>query len=207
MSAKRTFTTLVLAATLAAYPAAAVEPEIADGEELEARVDGDLNGDGTADLAYIVRADDWRELRVVLSYQSEVDFGFEPAEALDLDPYPLGPASLSLDGNVLKVEDLTGGTTAYATTRRFRHDGSRKRMRLIGMDVKLYSRTYAHDGAETSWNLLTGDANAHDLRLNRGDGEQAYDVVRQRSFKRRVRPIWLADSPDPETLLEEMRDG
>ena len=37
---------------------------------------------------------------------------------LPLEPTSLGPGTLSIDGNVLKVEDLTGGTTAIASTRR-----------------------------------------------------------------------------------------
>src|SRR5688572_5765018 len=143
----------VSSAGLVAWPAAAVEPVVDPGETVEARVDGDLNGDGTADLAYIVATRDWRELRVVVSAGT----GVRAPEALDLELSPLGPASLSIDGSVLKFEDLTGGTTAIASTRRFRYDGLRKRMRLIGLDATLYSRTNAHDGFEASWNLLNGD--------------------------------------------------
>jgi hypothetical protein len=192
-------------AGLVAWPAAAVEPVVDSGEEVEARVDGDLNGDGTDDLAYVVGTEVWRELRIVLSYSSEADFGFEAPEALDLEPTMLGPGSLSIDGNVLKFEDLTGGTTAIASTRRFRYDGSRKRMRLIGLDATLYSRTNTHDGFEASWNLLNGDTVTRELRLVEGAGEDPYDYGRERRFKRRIRPQWLADSPDPETMLEEMR--
>jgi hypothetical protein len=190
---------------LAISPAAAIEPVVDPGEEIEARVEGDLNGDGTDDLAYVVSTDDWRELRVVLSYRSDVDFGFEAPEALDLEPTMLGPGSLSIDGKVLKFDDLTGGTTAISSTRRFRYDSLRKRMRLIGLDATLYSRTNAHDGFEASWNLLNGDAVTRELRLVEGAGEDPYANGRERRFKHRIRPQWLADSPDPETMLEEMR--
>ena len=200
-------TLLVAIATtgMAAWPAAAIEPVVAPGEEVEARIEGDLNGDGTDDLAYVVGTEEWRELRVLLSYRSEVDLGFEAPEALDLEPTMLGPGSLSIDGNVLKFEDLTGGTTAIASTRRYRYDGLRKRMRLIGMDATVYSRTNAHDGFEASWNLLNGDAITRELRLVEGAGEDPYEPGRERRFKHRVRAQWLAETPDPETMLAEMR--
>ena len=200
MSAKVIISSLVLAASLA-QPAAALEPSIKAGEQVESRLDTDLNGDGTADLAYVVASEEWRELRVVLAGRGQV-------EALDLSLDALGSASLAMVGDVLRFEDLTGGTTAYASTRRFRYDGVRKQMRLIGMDVTLYSRTFTHDGYEGSWNLLTGEGKGNELRLaGGGDGDRAYDKARQHSFTRRTRPIWLADAPDPEDLLEELREG
>jgi hypothetical protein len=182
-------------------PAAAIEPTVAAGETLETRLDGDLNGDGKADLAYIAAAEDWRELRVVIA-------GRDGVEALDLGTDPLGPGTLSLANGVLKFEDLTGGTTAYASTRRYRYDGIRNKMRLIGLDVTFYSRTWAHDGYETSWNLLTGEGKAAELRLTPGaQDDRAYDKAHKVSFRRRTRPVWLADTPDPETFLEENREG
>lgn len=200
MSPKVTITSLVLLAGLAAQPAAALEPTIQAGEQIESRLDADLNGDGRADLAYIVATDEWRELRVAVAGRNEV-------EALDLSIDAIGPGTLAMDGGVLTFADLTGGTTAYSSTRRFRYDGTRNRMRLIGMDVTLYSRTFAHDGYEGSWNLVTGEGKGHELRLTDGSGERAYDKARQHSFRRRARPIWLADAPDPEDLLEELREG
>jgi hypothetical protein len=183
-----------------AAPAGAIEPAVAAGETLETRLDADLNGDGAADLAYIVNADDWRELRVQIAGRNQV-------EALDLSTDPLGAGELAMAGNVLTFTDLTGGTTAYASTRRYRYDGTNKRMRLIGMDVTFYSRTYAHDGYEASWNLLTGEGKAHEMRLTAGAQEdRTYDEVKQHSFRRRTRAVWLSGTPDPEELLEEMRE-
>lgn len=193
----------MLTAGLSAGSALAIEPVVGPGEGVEARVDGDLNGDGAADLAYVIGTDEWRELRVVLTRRSES--GERPAEALALELTGLGPGSLSIDGNVLKFDDLTGGTTAVSSTRRFRYDPLRKRMRLIGLDATFYSRTFAHDGFEASWNLINGDTVTRELRLNQGGDDAAYDRVRERRFKRRIRPQWLAEAPDPETMLEEMR--
>jgi hypothetical protein len=44
----------MLLAGLSATTATAIEPVVDPGEAIEARVDGDLNGDGEADLAYVV---------------------------------------------------------------------------------------------------------------------------------------------------------
>lgn len=199
-----------LLAMLSGAPAGAQGAELAPGIELpadavvEARVDGDLNGDGAEDIAYVAHNEDSRALTVLLSIDGSAQYR---PEVLNLEPTEFAPGKLTLDGDVLTFEDMTGGTTAVASTRRFRYDGRGEQMRLIGLDATVYSRTFAHDGFETSWNLLNGDASTRELRLNRGGGEAAYDPSRERSFKRRIRAQWLSDAPDPETVLEEMRDG
>jgi len=206
---RKTVPFVVLLAAIAA-PAQATEivpgVELPAGVELEARVSGDLNGDGLEDAAYVAHNEDSRALTVLLSVKDEFSFDYR-TEVLVLEPSEFAPGSLTLDGNVLKFEDMTGGTTAISSTRRFRYDGRGGHMRLIGLDATLYSRTFAHDGFETSWNLLNGDATTRELRLNEGSGDAAYNPGRERSFKRRVRAQWLADAPDPETVIEEMRDG
>jgi hypothetical protein len=201
---------LLLPAMLAATSLQAQATELAPGIELpadavlEVHVSGDLNGDGIEDHAYVAHNEDTRALTVLLSEGNRADFVFRP-EVLRLDLTEFTPASLSLDGNVLRLEDITGGTTAVSSTRRFRYDGRGERMRLIGLDATVYSRTFAHDGFEASWNLLNGDATTREMKLNRDAGDAAYDTGRERSFKRRTRPQWLSDAPDPETMLEEMR--
>jgi hypothetical protein len=176
------------------------------GVEIETRVSGDFNGDGIEDTAYVAHNEDSRALTVLVSVKHELDFEYRP-EVLDLDLTEFTPAKLSLEGDVLEFEDLTGGTTAVSSTRRFRYDGRGEQMRLIGLDAMVYSRTFAHDGFEASWNLLNGDATTRELRRNAGGGEAAYDPGRERSFKRRTRALWLSGAPDPEIFLEEMRDG
>jgi hypothetical protein len=204
---------LVLAfALLASVPAQAHATEIVPGVELpagvelEARVTGDLNGDGIEDAAYVAHNEDSRALTVLLSVKHEFDFEYR-TEVLMLELSEFTPGKLSLDGEVLAFEDMTGGTTAITSTRRYRYDGRGKQMRLIGLDASLYSRTFAHDSFETSWNLLTGNATTRELKLNRGGGDAAYSPGRERSFKRRIRAQWLSESPDPEVVLEEMREG
>jgi hypothetical protein len=202
--------TIPLFAVLAATQAQATEIlpgiELPAAAEVESRVNGDFNGDGIEDAAYVAHNGDSRALTVVLSVKDEFSVDYR-TEVLMLEPTDFAPGTLSLDGNVLKFEDMTGGTTAVHSTRRFRYDGHGRQMRLIGLDATVYSRTNAHDGFETSWNLLTGDATTRELKRNTGGSDAAYNPVRQRSFKRRTRALWLANSPDPETVLEEMRDG
>ena len=190
---------------LAATPASAQELALPEGDVLELRADGDLNGDGVNDIAYLAHNEDSRALTVMLSVKGEFDVDYRP-EVLILDSTTT-PNTLAIEGNVLKLEELSSGTTVFSSTLRFRYDGRGEHMRLIGMDASISSRTFSHDGFEASWNLLNGDATTRELKLNTGAGDEAYKPGPQRSFKRRVRPQWLSESPDPETFLEEMRDG
>lgn len=198
----------LLALAMIAAPASAQvgpQPILDAGEELEVGLHADFNGDGHADVAYIVRGDEKRELRVATTFVNEVEIGENPPQVLALDPYPLGTAQLSekdsAKGKVLVFEDLTGGTTAIASTHRFRWDAKLEAMRLIGLDATLYSRTYAHDGREASWNLLTGDLVTRTLRLNKGPGDAAYDKVGEIRRKKPIPPLRLGDSPSGDDLL------
>jgi hypothetical protein len=199
---------VLLAASAAQAQVTQILPgvELPAGAEIESRVNGDLNGDGIEDAAYVAHNDDSRALTVVLPAKDEFSVDYR-TEVLVLEPTAFAPGTLTLDGTVLAFEDTTGGTTAVSSTRRFRYDGRGGQMRLIGLDARAHSRTYAHDGFETSWNLLNGDATTRELKRNTGGGDAAYNPGPQHSFKRRIRAQWLADSPDPEVVLEEMRDG
>jgi len=178
-----------------------------DGQEVEARVDGDMNGDGDIDTAWIVRGDDKRFLHVQFAARSEVDLYHEPAGTLELDAYPLGPAEMMVSKGVLVIKDLTGGTTAVSATYRFRGDKTQPKMRLIGLDATLYSRTYAHDGAEMSWNVLTGDVIATRMKLV-GSGESAnYDKSAVKRFKRPVKACYMEDTPNAEETLDLAMKG
>jgi hypothetical protein len=176
---------------------AQIKVELGRGEEIEVRIAGDLNGDGVDDIAYIVRGDDKRTLRVRLANKGK-DFGRAPQGMLDLDAHPLGVAELSVAKGVLVVKDLTGGTTATAATYRFRLDPEAGRMKLIGLDATMYSRTFAHDGSELSWNLLTGDIITSTLKLS-GSGENAsYQKTGLKRFRRPIRVYWMEDAPSGE---------
>jgi hypothetical protein len=179
------------------------------GQEIEGRADGDLNGDGLIDTAYIAGSPDARTMTVLIAQRPGAKTPFRPIGDLKLEPSPLGPAAVSIVKGVVRVEDLTGGTTAISAIYRFRIDPAQKRgqgrMRLIGLDATLYSRTYAHDGYEMSWNLLTSDIVTRDLRLNKGGGDAAYDKVFERRFKRPSKPLYMEDTPDPEMVMVDLR--
>jgi hypothetical protein len=197
-----------LALMLVAAPATAQvgpQPMFGASEQLEVELHADFNGDGHADVAYIVRGEDRRDLRVATTIVNAVEIGETPPQVLVLDPYPLGDATLSVKdsakGKVLVLEDLTGGTTAVASTHRFRWDARLQAMRLIGLDATLYSRTFAHSGREASWNLLTGDLVTQELKLNRGPGDTAYDRVGKRRSKKPSPPLRLEVAPSGDELL------
>ena len=177
------------------------------GEEIEGRVDGDMNGDGDIDTAWIVRGEDSRSLYVSFAARGEYDLYHEPAGRLDLDAYPLGPADMTVGKGVLVVKDLTGGTTAVSATYRFRGEKAQPRMRLIGLDATLYSRTYAHDGAEMSWNLLSRDVHATKMKLV-GSGESAtYDKSALKRFRRPVETVYMESTPNAEETLDMAMKG
>ncbi len=174
----------------------ALENMLPPGHSFEARADGDLNGDGQIDVAFVGRGGEERTLYVAFAYVDLFDLGHEIRAKGPLDSYPLGAAELSIARGVLTVEDITGGTTATSATYRLRYDAKRKRMRLIGLDLKVYSRTYAHDGTELSWNLLTGDTIRSELKVIAGGG--GYDKSPERRAKRPTKPIYLENLPDAE---------
>lgn len=208
----RTIPPIALTLTLfaAAIPAAGNEvvppfghPVTSAGQIVETQIMGDFNGDGYGDLAYILRGEDQRFLKVVTSRAGEFDLDAYPPQELTLDPYPLVDADLKLKGNVLLLEDLNGGTTAVFSTHRFRWDGKLQAMRLIGLDAMLYSRTFAHDGLKASWNLLTGDLVTSTMRLVKDPGPagKAYDTVGKKRRKRPSPPTRLEESHSAEAIL------
>lgn len=173
------------------------------GETVEARIDGDFNGDGEVDTAWIVAGPDARRVHAVFAVRGKS--GHVPAGRFDLPPDPLGPATLSVNKDVLVIEDLTGGTTALSATYRFRGDKAAPHMRLIGLDATLYSRSYAHDGSKMSWNLLTGDLITAGLKLS-GSGEDVrYDTVGTKRVRRPISILWMENTPDAEAELAAAR--
>jgi hypothetical protein len=205
-----THTALFALALLAAPEAAQVgpQPHLAQGEALEVELRGDFNADFVPDLAYVAAKEGQRALRVVLGFANETDVGELPPQVLPLDPYPLADASLALTGpvrgKVLVLSEITGGTTAIASTHRFRWDHKLGAMRLIGLDAMLYSRTFAHDGKKGSWNLLTGDLLTSTLRLVKSPEPpgQTYETVGKKHRKKRSAPVRLEDSPDGSNVID-----
>lgn len=178
------------------------DPSSIPGAVIEADVRADFDGDWTPDRALIVRSGAGaRELWVVTSQRMENQPADRAVEVLKLDPSPLIPGSLAVTENVLILDELTGGTTAVASTHRFRFDGFLEGMRLIGLDATLYSRTFAHDGVKVSWNLLTKDLITDDLKLDASTGQPAYAEVNEKRTKKRTRRLRLERSPSGQDLL------
>jgi hypothetical protein len=195
---------LASAALLIATPATAqqaspeIRAQLAKGEAVESVTIGDLNGDGQPDIVLIGQGEETRTAKAMLRLGGKlVTIG-----TLKLDTYPLGAADVNIAKGVLKITDLVGGTTAVNTVYRYRlAPGPKPRMRLIGIDAMLYSRTYAHDGYELSWNLLTGDQITRAMKLNKKGGEAAYDPIIEKKGKKPSKPLYMEDTPDPNALI------
>ena len=176
------------------------------GGEVETRLDADFNGDGHVDSAAVMRDEEHevRSLQVAIGYVDEGGMGHDPIDGVALEPYALAPASLSVRRNVLIVEELTGGTTAISSTYRYRYDPDEHRMRLIGDDVTLYSRTNNHGSLEISTNRLTGQRIRREMKLNEdpAEGDDAA-YLPQPEVRETVdrTPIYMAESPTPAETL------
>lgn len=192
---------------LPAMSDAEVHALLAPGEAVEARIDGDLNGDGHIDTVIVAAKDDDRVVRVLFTVRDEFSIERAAAGTFHLLPAPLGLAGLSIDKGVLIVRDLTGGTTAISATYRFRAEAAAPKMRLIGLDATTYSRTYAHDGAEMSWNLLTGDIVTARLKVAAGDSGRGYDKVGAKRARRPAAILYMEDTPDAEEELGLVMQG
>ncbi len=180
--------------TVARAPTAALTSKLAKGETLEGRIDGDLNGDGQVDTAFIGRGEDSRSLYVLLAVRGKNFMDHDLIGKGPLDVYPLGSAEMTISRGVLAVKDLVGGTSATAATYRLRYEPATRRMRLIGLDTTFYSRTWSHDGRETSWNLLTGDRTTRTLKL-RGPGGP-YNPGPLAKSQRSTKPVYLEQLPE-----------
>lgn len=171
--------------------------ELPNGKTLETRLNADLNGDGIRDTAAVVRSEEERKLVVLLGYSYETDMGYRPVGFMAMDISPLGDARLSVKAGVLIVEDLTGGTTAISSLYRFRYEKPADKMRLIGDDVTLYSRTAMHGSVEVSTNRLTGVQIVKRSEI-KGKGENASLVPGKPAIKRVSRkPVYMEEAPDP----------
>ena len=169
-----------------------------DGAQIETRLDADFTGDGLRDLAVVAANDDVRVLKVMIGYADDTSMGFDPVGEMKMGGSPLGAASLTVKKGVLLVEDLDGGTTAIQSLYRFRFDPKQTKMRLIGDDVTLYSRTNAHDSTSISTNRLTGAQ----VVKRRVVGEAGYTDQPEQKKKVGTAPIWMEDAPLPGDTLD-----
>ena len=181
-----------------------------DGATLEVRLNGDFNADGIPDSAFVGGSEEKRVLKVMLGYKDEFDWGHATGGEHELD-VPLGAAVLSFKKGVLLVEDLTGGTTATATTYRYRWDAKLPEpgLRLIGLDAQRYSRTNSHDSVKISWNLLSGGFVSQRGRVNEGGGDkdEAYKMDPEVKTVRKSKAILLEATPNPDEIIDSVPAG
>lgn len=170
------------------------------GQDLEASVRGDLNGDRAVDTAFVASSPDARFLHAMLGGRQAP----RQAGMLKLEPNPRHPARLRITNGVLTVEDESGGSVAVAATYRYRLDSKIGGMRLIGLDARLFYRTFENDGFEMSWNLVTGDLVTRVLRVTTRGG-QAYEPAFEQRSKRMSRPVYMEQTPDPEMVMIDIR--
>jgi hypothetical protein len=172
---------------------------VAVGLRQEAVLSADFDADGNTDQAMVVRNDDRRVLLVLLGEKAG---GFRRIGVAELSTGALGEAALSAPKGVLVIKDLTGGTSAVDSTYRYRYEKATGRMRLIGDDVSLYSRTWQHGMTTVSTNRLTGKriTTINDLV---GEGENAElgpDQVTTTTVATEPK-LYLETSPSPDDTL------
>jgi hypothetical protein len=168
-----------------------------DGARIEARLDADVTGDGMPDVVFVAANDDVRVLRVMMAYAEEVANGYDPIAEGAMEIDPLGAASLSVKKGVLLVDDLSGGTTAIQSLYRYRFDPKTRRMRLIGDDVTLYSRTNAHGKTAISTNRLTGVQIVKRSEV----GENGYTDQPIQKKTAPTTPVYMEGAPLPSKTL------
>jgi hypothetical protein len=197
--------TLVLLLAAGVAPALAAGPAIPEradapprfvpaGWRVETQLESDFNGDGKADIAMVIRNDDERWLLVAVGEGK----GLRRIGLGELDPYPLGDASLEAKKGVLNITDLTGGTTAIQSTYRYRYEAATGRMQLIGDDASLYSRTNSHGGIEVSTNRLTGVRLTQESTL---DDKGEYRFSKQKKSSVAKDKLYMETAPKPEDTV------
>ena len=167
---------------------------VPEGWRLETQLESDYDGDGAVDIAMVIRNDDERWLLVALGEGK----GLKRIGLGELDPYPLGDASLEAKKGVLLITDLTGGTTAIQSTYRYRYEAASGRMQLIGDDASLYSRTNTHGGVEVSTNRLTGVRLTQESTL---DDKGEYRFSKQKQSTVPKEKLYLETAPKPEDTV------
>jgi hypothetical protein len=168
---------------------------VPEGWRLETQLEADFDADGKQDIAMVVRNDDERWLLVAVGEGK----GLRRIGLGELDPFPLGDASLEAKKGVLLITDLTGGTTAIQSTYRYRYEKATGRMQLIGDDVELYSRTNSHGGISVSTNRLTGDRVSQKNSVDEPDGERRFS--KEEKSKLPLAKLYLEDAPQPEDTI------
>lgn len=176
---------------------ALADPQVSARSEPATHVTHDWNGDGTLDRAAIVEGDGG----LILQVETGGPDGTVQRMVLQDDGSLLYPGVL-VENDKLVLRQLTGGTTAVSSSHRFAWDSTLGAMRLIRLEATLYSRTFAHDGREATWNLLDGTLTTQTMRLRQDGGDRAYDITDRQVTAKPSPPLPLADAPSGDDLLD-----
>lgn len=195
MKAAGAVITLAFALAGCVTPAATTAPT-ADDSVPATSVTYDWNRDGRADRAAIITGEDGLTLEVGVSGAKA------STQRLALgDDGSLMMPSVEIGGEALILRQLTGGTTAVSSTHRFVWDTALGAMRLTRLDATFYSRTYAHDGREATWDLSKGTLATQSLTLRNDGGDRAYDITDQQVAAKPSPPVRLQDAPAADSIL------
>lgn len=166
-----------------------------EGAEVQARLDADFNGDGLQDVVVVARNDSERVMLAFAAYVTE-----------RMSYAPLAKTTLRLLRGVVIVTDTDAAATSIDATYRFRFERQPKsegqgRMRLIGDDVRAYSRNGTHESTTVSTNRLTGERIVQVAMPGpNGDVKQP-----QKTTKVSSKPLYMEDAPTPGQTLEAVR--
>jgi hypothetical protein len=173
--------------------------------QLVSRLEADLVGNGLPAIVLVASNEDHHELRVLARSRALEGDGLATGiiDSLTLDSSPYGPPTVSVAKRVLVVDHATGGANSTRATYRYRFDEDADRMRLIGLDLERHVRTVSHD--TLSWNLLTGARIVRPGRAgeNSASGEAAFRYGPEQDTKLAVPPVYMAQTPNPDQVLDE----
>lgn len=186
-----------IALALSGCASALPDPQASATNEPATHVTHDWNGDGILDRAAIVPGGDDG---LILQVETGGPDSTVQRLVLQDDGSLLYPGVL-VEGDRLVLKQLTGGTTAVSSSHRFAWDDTLGAMRLIRLEATLYSRTFAHDGREATWDLLDGTLTTQTMQLRQDNGDMAYDIIDQKVTARPSPPLRLADAPSGDDLL------
>jgi hypothetical protein len=172
------------------------------GWTVEQELQGDLNGDGIADAVLMLveeghagPTDETERSLVVLAGQRDgsfVEIGTSRKLLLCVQCFGAmgGKPRLSIQRNVLVVEQEAGSRETTSGLWRLRFDPASKRMRLIGLDVRKADRATGVSTSEST-NYLNGKRITESLRYDEAKKKDV--VVGKKTSSVATAPIFLED--------------
>jgi len=182
---------------------AALNALLPAGQTMGPRMDGDLNGDGRRDVAFVGIGAEASALYVAVSVDKPAA-GYALIGKGQIAADQPDRIDLSINGRDLTVEFDNGGTLRVLATYQLRYDAPRKAMRLIGFNMSTWEIAPYPDMDKRSWNLLTGQT-IRTISKSLDDKGEKLSTSEKRG-KLIVKPIMLETLPDP-YVIEARLDG